>query len=544
MRHALAFLALALLAEACGAGAPPPPPPKPKMHKLGDDCAPGEQLAKTNCDTGLVCMPWGENGLCTSQCPCGAGATCADSLRVPELCYKACSADSDCRGGEGYLCDPSWKVCAPVLSLAIKSPQCETPAPAPPRKAFGKVHQLSTARGSPKGTFSPAALLDKDNSVEVIYEAGVALAGTNNLAISKLDVDKAAIDGDRELRVDRQQALHPAAAVDRNGRIVLVWHGFDGGYPGRRTMIGLSTTTDGYNWARPVIANDISTDCPNDRPDCVSTPSIAIGPDLKDPKRDAMYVMYFSSVTKTLRMTRTYDGASFSPSAGVGLGGYGDALVTSSGKVHVVYGGGTGEGVNLLGDARNSIYYTNSDDGGQSFRQPVKVSAEGEGIPFYFGKPKLIADFNRAILYAVYPAGSPDGRWEIILATSVDGGLTWKRTTVNDDGPCASHMLPTATLDSAGRIHVMWIENRSGMGSVAYSVCQPNATKCSANEIINDQPFAAYGFARYSSKSVGDGNALIFDAKRKMIHAVWTQPIDEGGNPVSRVFVSSAKLSK
>jgi len=144
----------------------------------------------------------------------------------------------------------------------------------------------------------------------------------------------------------------------------------------------------------------------------------------------------------------------------------------------------------------------------------------------------------------VYPAGSPDGRWEIILATSVDGGATWKRTTVNDDGPCASHMLPTATVDPQGRIHVMWIENRSGMGSVAYTVCQPNATKCSPNEIINDQPFAAYGFARHSSKSVGDGNALIYDAKRKMIHAVWTQPVDEGGNPVSRVFVSSAKVGK
>src|SRR5262249_39354370 len=154
-----------------------------------------------------------------------------------------------------------------------------------------------------------------------------------------LDPDKGALDGDRELRVDRQQALHPAVATDRNGRMVLVWHGFDGGFPGRRTMIGLSTTTDGYNWVRPVIANDISTDCPNDRPDCVSTPTLAIGPDLKDPKRDAMYVMYFSTVTKTLRMSRTYDGASFSPSSGVGQGGYGDVLVTSSGTVHVVYGG-------------------------------------------------------------------------------------------------------------------------------------------------------------------------------------------------------------
>lgn len=49
---------------------------------------------------------------------------------------------------------------------------------------------------------------------------------------------------------------------------------------------------------------------------------------------------------------------SYGYSAGVGQGGYGDALVTSSATVHAIYGGGTGEGVNLLGDARNSIYYT------------------------------------------------------------------------------------------------------------------------------------------------------------------------------------------
>jgi len=482
-----------VLGVSCGSPPPAPPPPAPKKNVLGDACQPGEQLARTNCDTGLVCLPWGESGVCTSQCPCGAGGTCADSLRLPELCYRSCKSDSDCRTGDGYLCDPNWKVCAPPLTLAVKAPQCETPAPALPRKAFGKVLQVSSTRSSPKGNFSPTAVLDKNNDLQIIYEAGVALTSTNNLAVAKIDPDKQTLDGDRELRTDRQQALHPAVANDRNNRMVLVWHGFDGGYPGRRTLIGLSMTNDGYNWGRPVIANDISTDCPNDRPDCVTTPAVAIGPDiLKDPKRDALYVMYFSSVTKALRMTRTYDGASFSPSAGVGAGGYGDAMVTNSGKIHVVYGGGTGEGVSLLGDPRNAIYYTNSDDGGQKFIPPVQVSASGEGVPFYFGKPRLLADFTRAFLYAIYPSGSPDGRWDIILATSVDGGITWKRTTVNDDSPCASHVLPTGVVDNRGNVHVMWIENRSGMGTVAYSVCTPEGKKCSPNEAISEQPIAAF----------------------------------------------------
>src|SRR5262249_9059411 len=160
----------------------------------------------------------------------------------------------------------------------------------------------------------------------------------------------------------------------------------------------------------------------------VSLPTVAVGPDIKTPARDTMYIMYYSSVTKALKMTHTGDGASFSPSAQVGIGSYGDLLVTSSGKVHVIFGGSTVEGVNLLGDARNAIYYTLSEDGGAKFRAPVKITSEGEGVPYYFGQPKLLADVNKGYLYAVYAAGSPDGRWEIILASSDDAGDHWKRT--------------------------------------------------------------------------------------------------------------------
>jgi hypothetical protein len=35
---------------------------------------------------------------------------------------------------------------------------------------------------------------------------------------------------------------------------------------------------------------------------------------------------------------------------------------------------------------------------------------------------------------------------------------------------------------------------------------------------------------------------MVIDPKKKLLHAVWTQPVEEGGKSVSRIFTSSAKL--
>src|SRR5262249_45769196 len=147
-----------------------------------------------------------------------------------------------------------------------------------------------------------------------------------------------------------------------------------------------------------------------------------------------------------LRATHSTDGAqSFSPSAAVGPGLYADAEVTSSGKLHVVFVA-PGQG-SRVGDAGNGVFYTNSGDGGASFATPVRISSENEPVPVYFSNPQLIVDVPRRLVYAVYPQGSADGKWEIVLATSKDGGTVWSRASVNDDTPCATHMLPSAALD-------------------------------------------------------------------------------------------------
>jgi hypothetical protein len=335
-------------------------------------------------------------------------------------------------------------------------------------------------------------------------------------------------------------------SADRHGNLHLVWLGFDGGHaPEKRMKIGLSTSLDGKVWSTPVIADDAATDCPGEVPGCLDKPMIAVGPDSSDPRRDAIYVAYSSDPGGGMKLIRSRDGGkTFSPSVLVGDGTYGDLEVSPTGDVHVVFVS-TPDAVrpDRFGDARSSVVYRASTDGGKTFGSLRTVSAPGEPIPFYFSNPRVAADDPRKLLYVVYPEGTPDGRWDVVLATSRNHGATWSRIKVNDDAPCAIHMTPSIALDPrTGDVHVTWTENRSGRGGVAYARCASGGATCSASEAVNDQPFAAFSLARFTPRWLGEYNALLFDAKRRRLHAVFTATVEEAGSAVSRIFAASASV--
>jgi hypothetical protein len=94
---------------------------------------------------------------------------------------------------------------------------------------------------------------------------------------------------------------------------------------------------------------------------------------------------------------------------------------------------------------------------------------------------------------------------------------------------------------------VTWFDNRSGKGTLAYTSCTANnqgVVKCAPNEVVSEEPFASYSFGRHSTKWLGDYNALVIDAKKKVLRAIWTQTVDENGVPTSRVFTSTTKFGK
>jgi hypothetical protein len=535
-------VAFAVACAACGGSAPEVvAPPKPPPGKLGEACTSASAgVSQGSCGAGLVCLTSFPGGYCSQVGAC-TGGTAFDTLGG-ELCGKGCAADTDCRGA-GYGCDPTWSVCVPPGQTVPKAPTCQgTPLA---HKAFGKVTALTTAKAGGT-TFGPSAALDKDGSLVVAYNIGLSMLGASTIGTTKATVGATEVtvaDGDRAAAFEHDNKVDPWLEEDRNGKLFLAWLGFDGNAAQQHMQVLVATSDDGgATWSKPVVASDSAADCAGDQAKCLSSPILTIGPDRNNPKTDVVYVFYNSAVTGGLRATHSSDGgATFSPSAAVGPGMYADAEVTSSGKLHVVYtAAGSGS---KLGDPSNGVYYTNSSDGGATFAAPVRISPESDAVPVYFSSPNVVVDVPRRLLYAVYPAGGSDGKWSIVLATSKDGGVTWGRTTVNDDPSCATHMLPAAALDPAtGKVHIVWLENRTGQGQVGYAACATGGDKCGKNEAASDTPSASFSLVRGSNRALGDSIDAIVDAKHKVLHAVWTQTVDEGGTQVGRVFTAAAKL--
>jgi hypothetical protein len=53
---------------------------------------------------------------------------------------------------------------------------------------------------------------------------------------------------------------------------------------------------------------------------------------------------------------------------------------------------------------------------------------------------------------------------------------------------------------------------------------------------------AAYELARHSSKWLGEYGALIVDPKRKLLHSVWTQTVQEGEHAIARLRYATRPL--
>jgi hypothetical protein len=475
---------------------------------------------------------------------CPEGGLCAPSARAGALCLKGCASDADCRASEGYACDPDRKVCALPHVLVPVAPSC--PEGAPVKKSFGPALQISSAKGPGRYAFEPTAVLGKSGEVIAAYITNGRLGDKNVLATAVVSKDGAIVSSDRPFESDRENQFDPWMAADGSGRAHLVWLGFDGGRaPEKRMEIGYSTSMDGQTWSKPVAVHD-EADCPNEMPGCFDKPMIAIGPAKAAPKKQALYLFYWSARSESLRVRRSLDlGKTFEKSVAVATDAYGDVSIDARGDIHVVYvalsRGGPDSRPELFGDPRASVEYTRSTDGGATWQKPITVSDTGDVIPFFFSNPQVRFDAKRSTLSVVYPRGGRDLRWDIMLAVSKDGGKKWSRTRVDDGERCAHHMTPATALDPAdGRLHVAWTENRGGRGLVAYAVCTPAKVGCAKNEAVSDTPFAAYELVRHDLRWLGEYYPLLIDPKSRRLHLLWTETVDESGLPTSRIFHAGA----
>jgi hypothetical protein len=516
----------------------------------GQACTPEETDPAGTCGDGLLCMPQAPGGYCLSFCgpvggPCERGAVCTESIRGGTMCLAGCASDADCRTDEGYSCDPTWKACALTGLLAPRAPTCDGAA-VPSRATFARAESMSSSAGPGIYNYEPSVVVLPDGGLVALYAGGERMGAPNALGIARIGGDGSRTF-DQKLTSDRENHFDPWLAIDRTGTVHAVWMGFDGGRaPERNMTIAYTQSPDGgKTWAVPRSAVDVEADCPGSTPGCVDKPMIAIGRDVGG-AGEVIYVAYASTVTEAMRVVASRDGgATWTRSVTAHPGTYGDLEVDPSGTLHVVAVDG-GPGAELTTTA-NKVTYAASYDGGKTFSPPVAVSAEGEAIPFFFSNPTLAIEAGgkgkpAKRLHVVYPTGTPDGAWDVMLATSTDRGKTWSRVKVNDDERCASHMVPQAVLDpKTKKIHVTWYDSRGG-GRLAYAVCAAGGATCGRTESVSDKPFAAYSYVRHGATWLGEYYGLVLDPKRRILHAVWTQPVREGSQVISRILHAQTKL--
>jgi hypothetical protein len=266
-------------------------------------------------------------------------------------------------------------------------------------------------------------------------------------------------------------------------------------------QVVLATSSDGVRWSDPtsIAAGE--------------RPNVVFG-------GDTLYLLYGSD---GLRVRASRDGGkTFDEGHVATIGTYGNA-VYAGGALHIVTLNGNVHGA--FGSAQQVIEYTKGE-------QPAVVSGPDELLPFYFANPSIAVDTKRKAIYIAYVRGGRDAVWELVLATSKDLGVTWKRQVVAG-GSCAIHMVPNIALDEkTGAVHLAYYEGNPG--NFVHAVCS-NA-KCRVTGAINAAPFAL-STARSAPKFVGDHEALVVYSKRRIVHALWTEP---GG----QIHYATSKISR
>ncbi len=545
VRPAVLFIALLGCSGAAPApirppATPPPPPPPdaaidapPPLALRGQACDP-----QHSCDPDLTCADL-PGGYCTSACGLAVpGGVCPDGVcvataRSGEQCLKGCTSDADCRAAEGYLCDQQWAACMIPNSAVIVPRQCPAPRGLSHDKAFAPAVALSSVDTPGLHQLEPAAVMTSLGELIVLFgsqrgvadpgQLGSALVGPRGVRTTRFPVDA----GDRaQVRLAR----------DAKGILYAVWLEVEG----RHRQISIARSRDGgITWTGPDPVD--AADCADRDRDCLDRPMIAVGSASPSTGLDLIHVMYAAG--GGLRIATSHDeGNTFHTAITALVAHHGNAAVGADGRVHIV-AIDPGSSVPGFGSADHRIVYAVSTTNGTAFGKAQKLSGRDEMLPFYGSNPSIALDGKRGFIYAAYVRGGRDAVWDLVILASKDKGVTWKRTRIGDDPPtCAIHMVPNLAVDpTTGTLHVAWYDNR-GPARFAHATCTPGAVKCTQQGAINALPFAALSTERDAPRAVGESAALVVDDRRRTLHAVWTQPVDEGGKVVSRIFHASATL--
>ena len=538
--------------------APPPATGVVAPSGIGEPCESAESgfpPTQGSCAAGQLCLGAQlgfRNGYCVSVCQgtrCPGDATCTRLQGFP-VCMRTCTANDQCRASDGYVCTAAeggaGRVCnlndapegaRPDGSACFTRGGGAHPLPAMPTTVFGG-RNLS-ASGERRDSFLEAegnvAVHPTMGRVAVSYiGAGTAPGGGSQIFMGVTSSD----DG---VTFSTYASVNDPT-LNSTSDPVLDW-GTDGVL--RMTFIGLArnsfgqvlgsrvrvteSTDNGRTWA-PARAVDPTGYCPQTGNGICDKPWITTGPGVEEGSR-YVYIGYLSqrvsggSQVAELVAQRSEDGGMTwsAPSRLAQLGFSGTVALTHN-LVQIATGAnglvgftwtalsagngasGPAEGTAVrFGSRDNRVFFRRSRDGLRS-TETSRVVSRPTDSPVYIQPP--VALDGADTVHVVYVTGDSSGAWDLILATSGDGGQTWQHRQVNDEPErCATHWLPAMVVDPTTHdVHVVWLDNRFGDGQVSYARCPGDPTMpCGRNELVSN---ATFNFTTSRSPQIWHGDYI------------------------------------
>ncbi len=477
------------------------------------------------CMAGLICLPaeYGyAGGYCSASCAadaCPGGSTCVDTGQN-SICMRDCSSRADCRFAEAYDCldrGAPTAVCSMITSpigRRADGSACYTTTPGPnelaplPRTTFAATNLSASAErtDTDRQAEGNLAINPLTGAVAVPYIAAIPGSTDTFIGISHvLPPSTTVFEDGRVAGLGLTQANDPAIVYTADGILHLVFMGFSvdaRGLPQDLHILTADSADDGTSWSAVRQVEPAGT--------CAAQwcdkPWIAVGPRPGAPTEQSLYVTYMAAASGfeqwvfvqrsddaglTWGIPRSFGATEFTPSAP----NQAMPAVSADGTLRLVwlqaYAGADGP-AGRWGDVRHEVRYVVSSDGGWTFSSAVRVSRATDAVTSQ--SPAIAIDATTGTtVHVAYVVGGFDGAWDVILATSADGGASWGYRRVNDEpDACATHMLPALAVDPGrGDVGVLWLDNRFGDGEAAFARCPSDAAvACGANEIVSDAPFA------------------------------------------------------
>ena len=132
----------------------------------------------------------------------------------------------------------------------------------------------------------------------------------------------------------------------------------------------------------------------------------------------------------------------------------------------------------------------------------------------------------------------------LYLQSSEDGGKTWRQSRIDDAKQSQAWRYPAAHVDSSGRLHVVWMDDRTGYGALYHAYSDDGGKSFSKNNRISDQPFPFPADAPWPPPATQNGtwigNYLAITSVEGRVIVAWSD--QRSGHSRSTVYVSTGTI--